>query len=356
MGQTLIGDPTHQDGGALMEKLRQVRKDAGMVKGEEKAFTRWTALGWTPAQRGDAAQYAGDEAIQFFHDTGPFKSGQRVTARELLPRLADINPEHFEVYKAGEVKFCVGDAVRITTNGRDVSGKHRVDNGRHDTIKGFSKGGEVILSNGWRLPKDFAHWKHGLVSTSFASQSKDNVETWQQWNRESLGAMGAEQSLVSLSRGKKRVRLFTDLSREELIDAIKRADNRKSATELFMPKPPAFAGAGSRVEKAADKGWEFMRRMQAEYEHRRRAAQRRAEAPGQERAARPILPALSRLKERVKKRLERNRLEAAHRRLCDLSRARAHGHGPEHQPPGRGQHAARVEQSKARQRNEGLSP
>ena len=68
--------------------------------------------------------------------------------------------------------------------------------------------------------------------------------------------------------------IFTDLSRDELVAAIRRADNRKSATELFKPKPSPAA-------KAAGKGWEFMRRMQAEYEHwRLRAARRRAQERG----------------------------------------------------------------------------
>ena len=116
------------------------------------------------AERGDAARYAGDEVIQFFRNSGTFKAGQRVKATELLPHLADVKPEHFGVFEAGEVKFAAGDAIRITSNGRDVSGKHRVDNGRIDTIAGFTKGGGIRLSNGWELDKDFAHIKHGLVS------------------------------------------------------------------------------------------------------------------------------------------------------------------------------------------------
>src|SRR5262249_27819340 len=154
---------------ALTEKLREVRKAAGRVEGKEKTFTRWEALGWTPAQRGDAARYAGDEQIQFFRNTGKFKAGQRVSAAELLPHLGSVNPEYFGVFRAGEVTFAVGDKIRVTNNGRDVTGKRRVDNGKIDAIAGFTKSGGVRLSNGWELPKDFLHWKPGLVSTSPAS-------------------------------------------------------------------------------------------------------------------------------------------------------------------------------------------
>lgn len=270
----LIIDPTHIDGDALTARLRHVRKSAGLIRGDDRAFTQLTALGWTPAQRRDPAQYAGDEVVQVFRNSGPFKAGQRIAATELLPRLAEVNPEHFAVFRAGEFTLAQGDVIRITQNGRDLTGKHRLDNGRIDSIAGFTKGGDITLSNGWVLAKDFAHLKHGLVSTSPASQSKDKAVTWQQLNRASLGAAGAEQFLVSLSRGKQQGLVFTDLSRDDLVAAVKRADNRKSATELFKPKP-------SQAAKAADKGWQFMRRIHAEYEHwRKTAAQRRGHNRG----------------------------------------------------------------------------
>ena len=106
---------------------------------------------------------------------------------------------------AGEVKLAVGDTIRITANGRDATGKHRVDNGRIDTIARLHAGAAAsCLPTAGCLPKDFAHLKHGLVSTSPAAQSKDKAHTWQQLNRASLGAVGAEQFLVSLSRGKQQ--------------------------------------------------------------------------------------------------------------------------------------------------------
>lgn len=277
----LIVDPTHKDGAALTEKLREVRKAKGLIRGKEKPFPQLTGLDWTPAQRADAARYAGDEVIQFFRNSGKFKAGQRVPAAELLPRLGEVNPEHFGVFKPGEVKFAVGDTLRITNNGRDVTGDHRVDNGRIDTIAGFTREGGIRLSNGWELDKSFAHWKHGLVSTSHSSQSKTRIDTWQQLNRASLGAAGAEQFLVSLSRGREHGLVFTDLPRDELIAAIRRADNRKSATEVFRPRPAAEAHpapvAGA-AEEAAGKEQPLTERMRREYERWRRRA-RRAERP-----------------------------------------------------------------------------
>ena len=133
--------------------------------------------------------------------------------------------------------------MRITANGRDVTGKHRVDNGRIDAIRGFTPGGGMVLSNGWVLPKDFGHLKHGLVQTSPPTQSKTDDIVLAAMNRASLGAMGAEQGYVTVSRGRERGMIFTDLTRDELLKAVAHGDGRKSATELFAPKPVADAAA-----------------------------------------------------------------------------------------------------------------
>lgn len=301
----IIVDPTHRDGAALTEKLRGARKAAGLIRGEERAFTQWTALNWTPAQQADAARYAGDEVIQFFRNSGRFKAGQRVAAAELLPHLAEVKPEHFGVFKTSEdtLKLAAGDIIRVTNNGRDVTGKHRLDNGRIDTIRRFTRSGDIELSNGWVISKDFAHLKHGLVSTSPAAQSKDDQHAWQQLNRASLGAAGAEQFLVSLSRGKQTGLVFTDLSRDELVAAVRRADNRRSATEVFLPrpqpKPPAAPAA-----RAAERAWEFMQKVRDTYRQWRDGAARRAGADQE-----PQTPSLGAYAARVLESLKQQELE-----------------------------------------------
>ena len=66
----IVVDPTHRDGELLTQELRAVRKDKGLVTGEEKTFPRLEPLGWTDAQKADAGQYAGTEVIQFFRNSG----------------------------------------------------------------------------------------------------------------------------------------------------------------------------------------------------------------------------------------------------------------------------------------------
>ena len=51
--------------------------------------------------------------------------------------------------------------------------------------------------------------------------------------------------------------VFTDLAREELVAAVRHADDRRSATEVFLPRPEA----ASAPRKQADRTWEFLERV-----------------------------------------------------------------------------------------------
>jgi conjugative relaxase-like TrwC/TraI family protein len=236
----LVIDPTHADGDQLSEALREVRKDKGLISRDEEILPRLVALGWTEAEKTDVRHYSGDEVVQFFRRSGRFKAGDRVKASELLAHLPAVKPEHFAVYEEQTVNLARGDTIRITANGWDVTGKHRIDNGRIDEIAGFSPSGDPVLANGWVISKDFGHIRHGLVSTSHAAQSKTYDIVLASLNRPSRGAMGAEQGYVTASRGRERGMIFTDMPRAELLDAIRRQDVRQSATEL-MRRPRAQA-------------------------------------------------------------------------------------------------------------------
>ena len=270
----LVIDPTHKDGDGLAEKLRAVRKEKGLIAEEEKTFPRLVACDWTNAEKMDADHYGGEETVQFFKNTGKFRAGDRVRATEVLPHLPRLNPKHFQVFNKTEVRFSVGDIVKTTNGGWDVTGKHRIDNNRFDVIKGFTKDDGIILSNGWELGKNFAHIKHGLVRTSMATQSKTEDIVLAAMNKASLGATNHAQGYVTASRGRERGMIFTDLSRDELLRAVARGDGRKSATELFRPKQEP-----ARTAKATDRMRAFMEKVRSTY----RQLQRKAAAVANER-------------------------------------------------------------------------
>ena len=264
----LVIDPTHKDGDLLTQKLRVLRREKGLIAGEEREFIRLGALGWTDAQKADSSRYAGDEVIQFHRNSGSFRAGDRVKAAALVPVLATVKPGNFAVLHEDRVAFAVGDTVRITGNGWDVTRKHRLDNGRLDEVGGFTARGELVLSNGWVVGKEFAHLKHGLVSTSPATQSKTTDIVLAAMNGNSLAAMSAEQAYVTISRGRERGMIFTDLGRDDLLEAIRRADKRRSATELMRPEPVASTPG----EDETSRVWQFMEKLRAYYRDVQRKA------------------------------------------------------------------------------------
>jgi hypothetical protein len=108
------------------------------------------------------------------------------------------------------------------------------------------------------------------VQTSHATQSRTDDIVLAAMNKASLGAMSAEQGYVTVSRGRERGMIFTDLPREDLLAAIARGDNRQSATELFRRRKPQ----ASAVDLAEARMRRFMERVRSTY----RQWQRRAEA------------------------------------------------------------------------------
>ena len=53
---------------------------------------------------------------------------------------------------------------------------------------------------------------------------------------ESIPAISAEQFYVSVSRGRDKATVYTNLPVADLRQLIQRADNRKAATELMAPR------------------------------------------------------------------------------------------------------------------------
>lgn len=256
----LVVAPTHKEGNEITAEIRTRLQQEGKL-GDEHTVATLRPLAWTEAQKADPSQYDGTEVVQFFRNSGPFRAGQRVQAGDLLPQLERCRAGHFAVYRPGVIALAEGDRVRITANGKTADGFHRVDNGAGYTVDKVADDGQVTLNNGWVLPADFGHLTHGYVTTSHASQGKTVDRVLIAMGHESRPAINGEQFYVSVSRGRERATIYSDLSPSALREAIQRQDTRKSATELMRPR---------RQQKDS-----FLKKMQKAY---RRLRERAAEA------------------------------------------------------------------------------
>jgi conjugative relaxase-like TrwC/TraI family protein len=235
--RVIVIAPTHKEGDAITGLIRERLKQEEKLGGEDKEFQQLKLLDWSKAEKAEAGRYDGSEIIQFHRKNGPFKAGQRITAAQLLPHLSKVKPGNFSVFREATIGLAENDLIRITKNGWTKDGKHRLDNGTTTPITKILPNGDMVLPNGWIMGKDFAHLTHGYVATSHASQGKTVDRVLVAMNQDSLAAIDRKQFYVSISRGRERVSIYSDLAREALRKAIQRADRDKSATELMHVRP-----------------------------------------------------------------------------------------------------------------------
>lgn len=241
----LIVSPTHAEGQALSEIVRQKLKENGLIKAEDKAYDTQRNLYLTEAEKQDRASYEEGQIIQFRQNQKGFRAGNRY---EILPKT-DSNSvkvksldtqeiktlpldktENFQVYQKAETPLAEGDKIRITNNGKTVEGT-KINNGQTYEIRGFDENGHIKLSNGKTLDRDFSNFTHAYVGTSYASQGKDAHHLILSQSTLSFAASNDKQAYVSISRGIKEVSIYTD-NKADLKQAIQRSGDRMSATEV----------------------------------------------------------------------------------------------------------------------------
>ena len=120
----LVVSPTNAEADAVSATIRGRLKEAGLVKGEEREFTRLVPLHQTEAERGDSVPEGA--VAQFHRATGRHKPGDRVAAGVAL---GTKKPATYATYRPASISLAAGDAIRVTANGKDKSGRHRLKTG-----------------------------------------------------------------------------------------------------------------------------------------------------------------------------------------------------------------------------------
>jgi conjugative relaxase-like TrwC/TraI family protein len=265
----LVVSPTNAEAGRVTDAIRDALKEQGRIGTDERNFVSLKSLNLTEAQRGDVQEYRAGSVVQFHQNAKGFKRGERVTVTEadtagvhvtrkdgsntLLP-LSEL--KKFQLYAAREVAFARGDRLRITQNGftretRRGLGKtgDRLNNGATYEVDGFTKSGDIKLTNGFVVPKDYGGISHGFVVTSHASQGKTVDVALVALGKDSFAAANREQFYVSVSRAREAVRVFTD-DKAAMLEAVQGTTARLSASELmqgYKPKPAPKPGIMARM-------------------------------------------------------------------------------------------------------------
>ena len=137
-----------------------------------------------------------------------------------------------------ESPLAKGDTIRITRNSfipQKTGKSFRVDNQNTYTIDSFTKEGDMKLTNGKVIPKDFGHIEHGYTTTSVSSQGKTVDTVLIAQDSKSGLAANRNQFYVSVSRGRNNVHIYTD-DKEQLKKDVVRSNKREHALDGFASK------------------------------------------------------------------------------------------------------------------------
>ena len=230
----LIVAPTHAEADAVTARVREALKQDGRIEDGEREFLRLVPFHLTEAQSGDALPDGA--VVQFGRATGRHKPNDRLGGPALRDVHRDLPAAAYAAYQPGSLRLAAGDVVRVTRNGKDKSGKHKLLNGSTYTVAGFDRHGDIKLNNGWTVAADFGHLAHGYVTTSHASQGKTVDTVLVSESSASFPAAGREQLYVSLSRGKRQAILYTD-DFPALRLAVDRSQAKENAHDTFAEKP-----------------------------------------------------------------------------------------------------------------------
>jgi hypothetical protein len=258
----LVISPTHAEGERVTQEIRSKLKTAKKLGNDEREFAQLKNLQWTAAQRADTRNYESGMVIQFHQNVTGFRRGDQVTvtARDgsgisvvrqdgkaaLLP--LDM-AGRFQIYESRKIALAAGDRVRITQNGF-AKDRQRLNNGDLKEVAGFTKQGDIKLSNGWVIAKDFGNLAHGYCLTSYSSQSKGMDCVFVAESSESFRAADREQFYVSASRFKESLTIYTD-DKRELLAAVRKSSQRPAALDLVKKVlPEVLKKKSQRVNRA----------------------------------------------------------------------------------------------------------
>ncbi len=241
----LVVSPTHAEIREVTNAIREKLKANGKITGPEILFDTQRSLSFTEAQKKDTANYEAGQIIQFHQNQRGFKAGGkyevmpkekdgfikvRAIGEEASQKLPLEKTENYQVFQATQTALSTGDHIRITNNGKTKEGT-KINNGQTYTVKGFTETGDIQLSNGKTLSREYRNLQYGYVHTSHASQGKDARHVIISQSALSYPASNEKQFYVSASRGVERISIYTD-DKAELKHAILRSGERMSAKEV----------------------------------------------------------------------------------------------------------------------------
>lgn len=244
----LIISPTHLQGDAVTNELRERLRANGLIGKKQVSVDRFNSLNLTEAERADHRNLSEGDVVQFNQNVPKIKKGSvwkiqaiekdnvvicdKANNRQLLPLS---RASSFDIFSHSMLELSKGDKVRISRNGFDNKNK-RLNNGQVLDVTSVNKQGKILLRNkaskvSYELNDDFGNLAHAYCTTSHAAQGRTVSEVFVSQPSTVFLATDAKQFYVSVSRGKDAAHIYTD-DRRGLLEYASEAGDRQSALEL----------------------------------------------------------------------------------------------------------------------------
>src|SRR5205823_12082065 len=229
-------------------RVRDALKAKGLLGANDTTVQVLERLDLTNAQKRDERFYPQDAVIVFNQKVreaelgakgklgGILKSSVLVEVDGRFVTVSNKMLDRISVCQPCELPIAEGDRLHLKAIRRLASGR-RVTNGEIVTAKAVHADGEIELSDGRVLDKRFREFLPGYAVTSYGSQGR-TVDYVLFSDSTVKAATNAQQWYVTISRGRRGVRIFTS-DKEQLRDNVARSGHRPLAMELatgFVPR------------------------------------------------------------------------------------------------------------------------
>lgn len=226
--------------------IREALKSKGALGQSDTMVHSLDRLDLTNAQKRDQRFYPPESLIVFnqkVRDAEPGKTGKLAgilsggVLVEVDGRFINIQNrllDRISVCLPREIPLTHGDRLHLKANRAMASGA-RVANGELVTVKAVEADGRISLTDDRVLDPGFREFQPGYAITSYGSQGK-TVDYVLFSDSAVKAATNSQQWYVSISRGRRGIRIFTP-DKDQLRENVIRSGHRPLALDLIPPTP-----------------------------------------------------------------------------------------------------------------------
>ena len=230
----------------LNDRIRAQLLTRKILGDSEESITALRQIDLTAAQKQDRRYYPKDHVVVFNRNVGRcqrgdigrlygfVKGGAVIGTGYSLHRLKDAQLDALNICRPQRLALSRGDRLQLKANATTSAGV-KLANGEIVTVAKVTATGEIKLTDGRALPASYRQFVRGYAVTSYGSQGKtvDHVLFADSAIR---AATNTQQWYVSISRGRKSVRIFTP-DKEALRKHVTRSGDRPLALDLELSPP-----------------------------------------------------------------------------------------------------------------------